>query len=356
MLTSAERSEDLIRCHEFGISSYLLKPIKQSELFDAIVAVMDKGSRISATIAASSAYREASYPKLVLLAEDSLINQKLAIGLLERWGHAVVVANDGDEAVRLSGERPYDVILMDVQMPSLDGLDATRAIRARERVYGGHVPIIAMTAHAMKGDRERCLQAGMDGYLMKPIRAEQLYRQIESIVPNHRVSAPESSVPKSPSETRTETLEAAQVHQEFVATGEGQPSFRIDSNVSSAIAVDWRIAERAVNDDQELLDQVVEAFLEEGPQLVSTMQETFRLQEWKRFQRAAHTLKSAFRTFGVGSADRVEKLEMAAKAESVQIDASLLKEVVLSLDPVLEAMRFRLNSRGTSGNVSSIPK
>ncbi|MEK6260231.1 MAG: response regulator [Planctomycetota bacterium] len=317
MLTSADRPEDLLRCEQYGISAYLIKPIKQSELLDAIVLAVGAGSPLaaSATTAISST-KQAAKPKSILLAEDSLINQKLAIGLLERWGHRVTVANDGEEAVRLSAEQPFDLILMDVQMPALDGLDATRVIRAREQETGGHVPIVAMTAHAMKGDRERCLEVGMDGYLMKPIRAEQLFRQIEDV----SSSAP---VVEPPPET--------------AATGG---------------LVDWTLAGHAVNGDQKLLDQVLAAFLEEGPQLVETMKVTLASGEWKRFQRAAHTLKSALRTFGVASADRVEELEMAAKGGSTSIDPVAVAETVASVAPVLDEMQRHLNSRRASGNIS----
>ena len=316
MLTSADRPEDLSRCQEYGISAYLIKPIKQSELLDAIVLAVGTGSPLaaSATTAVSSA-KQTGRPKSILLAEDSLINQKLAIGLLERWGHRVTVANDGEEAVRLSAEQKFDLILMDVQMPSLDGLDATRVIRAREREIGGHIPIVAMTAHAMKGDRERCLEVGMDSYLMKPIRAEQLFRQIEEIP-----SSGPTSDPTAPP-------------------------------VTSGGLVDWTLAGQAVNGDQELLNQVLAAFLEEGPQLVETMKITLVSGEWKRFQRAAHTLKSALRTFGVASADRVEELEMAAKSGNITIDAGTVAEVLVTVQPALDEMQRHLNSHHANGNI-----
>ena len=316
MLTSADRPEDLSRCQQYGISAYLIKPIKQSELLDSIVFAVGARTPLAASATApAQPSKQSAQPKSILLAEDSLINQKLAIGLLERWGHRVTVANDGEEAVRLSAEQPFDLILMDVQMPSLDGLDATRVIRARERETGLHIPIVAMTAHAMKGDRERCLEVGMDGYLMKPIRAEQLFRQIEEIAS----SAPPAGPAAEPAATNG--------------------------------LVDWTLASRAVNGDQKLLDQVLAAFLEEGPQLVETMRVTRASGEWKRFQRAAHTLKSALRTFGVASAERVEELELAAKAGNTSIDAATIAEVIATVQPALDEMRRHLNSRRAIGNI-----
>jgi CheY-like chemotaxis protein len=119
----------------------------------------------------------------VLLAEDSLANQKLAIGLLERWGHTVAVARNGKEAVAACDSGTFDVVLMDVEMPEMGGLQATQSIRQRESGSDRHVPIIAMTAHAMKGDREKCLAAGMDGYVAKPVRKQQLYEVLVSFFP-----------------------------------------------------------------------------------------------------------------------------------------------------------------------------
>ncbi len=118
----------------------------------------------------------------ILLAEDSLVNQKLAVGLLEKSGHCVDVVTDGCSAVAAVRDKEYDLVLMDVQMPEMDGLEAARVIRLEERYSGKHVPIVAMTAHAMKGDKERCLAAGMDGYVAKPIRAAEMFRTMGQVL------------------------------------------------------------------------------------------------------------------------------------------------------------------------------
>jgi len=185
MLTSGDRPGDLARCKELGIASYLLKPIKQSELFDALMSAL--GITAPEDQPRETARREGiAVPQRrlrVLLAEDSPFNQKLAVGLLQKQGHTVVVAQHGREALEALERSPFDLVLMDIQMPEMDGLEATAAIRARERDRGQHVPIIAMTAHAMKGDRERCLDAGMDGYIAKPVRAKELFQTIDQVVP-----------------------------------------------------------------------------------------------------------------------------------------------------------------------------
>ena len=184
MLTSSDRPGETDRSQQLGIASYLLKPIKQSELFDAVVAALGVNAvdeDAAATPAAPQPFEQLS-PLRVLLTEDSVINQKLAVALLEKHGHRVTVAGDGREALATLEREEFDLVLMDVQMPELDGYDATAAIRARERETGQHIPIVAITAHAMKGDRERCLEAGMDAYVTKPIRAQQLFEAIAAAI------------------------------------------------------------------------------------------------------------------------------------------------------------------------------
>jgi CheY-like chemotaxis protein len=183
MLTSGGRPGDVARCEALHVASYLLKPVKQSELFDAIALALG----ITAAEEPAEVTPAAAPPPRpglrILLAEDSLVNQKLAVGLLQKFGHRVDVVGDGRAALAAVESNQYDLVLMDVQMPELDGLEATRAIRARERHRGGHTPVVAMTAHAMKGDRERCLDSGMDDYVAKPIRAQELWDAMARVLP-----------------------------------------------------------------------------------------------------------------------------------------------------------------------------
>jgi two-component system, sensor histidine kinase and response regulator len=144
-------------------------------------------------------------PLSILLAEDSLLNQRLAVAVLEKHGHQVVVANSGLEALERLQTRQFDLVLMDVQMPDMDGIEATRAIRCQEKQTGKHLPIIAMTAHAMKGDREECLQAGMDGYVAKPIRVQELFGVIQQVLSTCREQAP---VPAAPAPALAKTRPA----------------------------------------------------------------------------------------------------------------------------------------------------
>ena len=176
VLTSAGQRGDAARCRELGVAAYLTKPLGQSELLDCIVRVLGAscaGTRPAALVT-HHALREQKRKLHVLLAEDNPVNKKLAARLLEKNGHRVTVANNGREALAALDQETFDVVLMDVQMPEMDGFEATAAIRVRERSTGGHLPIVAMTAHAMHDDRDRCLAAGMDGYIAKPIRVQEL--------------------------------------------------------------------------------------------------------------------------------------------------------------------------------------
>jgi two-component system, sensor histidine kinase and response regulator len=178
MLTSAGHRGDAARCQKLGVAAYLLKPIRQSELREALARVL--GARehdgVIPLITRFSLQdaRDPSASLRILLAEDNLVNQRLAVRLLEKRGHQVVVAGNGREALEALEKGHFDLVFMDVQMPEMDGLEATSAIRAKEKSSGLRQTIIALTAHAMTGDREKCLDGGMDGYLTKPIRPQEL--------------------------------------------------------------------------------------------------------------------------------------------------------------------------------------
>ncbi|MES2790576.1 MAG: PAS domain S-box protein [Planctomycetota bacterium] len=283
LLSSSDRTYDLKLCEELAVTAHVTKPVNHSELFDTISAVLDGQIPGEAAGANLPILDQEQHCYDILLVEDSLFNQKLAVGLLEKRGHRVTVANNGQEGVNALFKGRFDLVLMDIQMPEMDGLEATQRIREREHQTKQHIPIVAMTAQAMIGDRERCLQAGMDAYLVKPIHAKQLYETIEAILTHN--PAPEEPV-------RTVSVE----------------THRID--LGSAL--------HAVNGDHDLLRQIFEAFLEECPNLLENIQSALARGDAAACQMAAHTLKGAVRTFGAETASRLAAdIEAAGKAEDL---------------------------------------
>jgi CheY-like chemotaxis protein len=194
MLTSAGHRGDAERCKELGVAAYLLKPIRQSELRESIALVLGaREQRGAIPLVTRYSLHDSRDPMAVLrilVAEDNAVNQRLVVRLLEKRGHRVVLAVDGRQAIEALNQESFDLVLMDVQMPEMDGLEATTIIREKEKKTGQHQPIVALTAHAMTGDRDRCLTVGMDGYLTKPIRPQELDELLDSYV-NRRISLPE---------------------------------------------------------------------------------------------------------------------------------------------------------------------
>ena len=182
MVTSAGRLGDAARCRELGIAAYLLKPLHQKELLQAISNLLKNAQQQKAPLITRHSLREAQNHVRILLVEDNAVNQALALRLLQKRGYIVAVAGNGRQALAALEKEEFELVLMDVQMPEMDGFEATTAIREREQSSGRHIPIIAMTAHALKGDKERCLSAGMDAYTSKPIRPSELFATIEEIL------------------------------------------------------------------------------------------------------------------------------------------------------------------------------
>ncbi len=202
MLSSTGRSGDMARCQKLGFSAFLTKPVRQRELRDAIVRALDRRrpQPEAASVPTPDVERRVAVPGIaleILLAEDNAVNQRLAARMLQKRGHRVTLASNGREAVELLERSRYDLVLMDVQMPLLDGIAATTLIREREKETGIHQPIVALTAYAVKGDQDRCLAAGMDGYLPKPIRPEELDALLQTYR-SKRSEAQASSIPLQP--------------------------------------------------------------------------------------------------------------------------------------------------------------
>jgi PAS domain S-box-containing protein len=314
LLTSASRPSDVVRCRELGISDYLSKPIKQSELFDAIVTAMAEHGGKRERYESASTFIQASERSLrVLLAEDNPVNQTLAIRILERLGHKVQVVNNGKEAVARAQAEEFDVILMDVQMPEMDGLEATTAIRDAEAGTGKHVPIVAITAHAMKGDREKCLSAGMDDYLSKPIRIDELNQAMTEIEETRNMG-------QSPKQNSFRAI--------------GQLDLLLDS----------------VMGDRALLAEMAELWLADSAKQERQIRNGLDSGDAIVVQRAAHALKGSVGTFQAPAAqDAANQLEMFAKDADLVGARKAFERLSTQIDLVRQDLRQLAQIPATDG-------
>jgi PAS domain S-box-containing protein len=282
MLSSLDLERNAARCQELGISAYLTKPVKQSELLEAIRVALGSACHLKPAAPAAPRAAAPSRPLRVLLAEDNEINQKLVVHMLEKRGHRVVVAGDGREALAALAREEFDLVLMDVQMPRMDGFEATAAIRASEEGSGRRIPIVAMTAHALKGDRERCLAAGMDDYVAKPIQVPVLIEVMERLTVGAEPAPPETGATPAPPP--------------------GTPVFNRDAVMTR------------VDGDEELLQEIVELFLEDAPRQIERLKAALEAGEAALAQRQAHTLKGAAANVGAETlSGEALRIELAAK-------------------------------------------
>jgi len=311
MLTSAGQPEDVARCRKLGISAYLTKPIKQSELFDVIINAIGPPAPERPTAPQRRKGARPSQRSLrVLVAEDNRVNQLVATRILEKLGHQVTVVGNGREALAAVKADKFDLIAMDVQMPEMDGLDATIAIRALEKTTGTHIPIVAMTAHAMKGDRERCLAAGMDGYTSKPIRVRELGQAIAQLV--------------------------------------GPPNSVIDHAALLA----------GVDGNRRLLRDLVRLFLTDCPQRLAEIKEAIRRGDDRALGAAAHALKGSVGNFAAkkafAAAQRLEALgrerDLATASNAfvtLESELTLLTEELRKLTMNSSTRKAKANKDGT---------
>jgi PAS domain S-box-containing protein len=269
LLSSDDKPGDMARCQEFGISAFLRKPIKQSELLDAILNVLHQAPRKTRYVTAPRPSAASQHGALhILLAEDNEVNQEYAIELLQRRGHTVVVANNGQEALAEWEMGAFDIILMDVQMPRMDGFAATATIRQRENATGRHTPIIALTAHVMKGDRERCLSAGMDAYASKPLRSQELFAAIDGLLPG----------------------------------GKTAPRIAAASRETPETVWDPTTTLAEVEGDRKVLLKLIGRFLDQYPKVLSEIRSSVSQRDSAMLERSSHKLKGSVSHFGARNA------------------------------------------------------
>lgn len=306
MLTSEGQRGHAARCRELGISGYLMKPVSQSELLDAIMTSLGEPLQEDTPLITRHSLRETRQKLNLLLAEDNAVNQLLAVRVLGKMGHAVTVANNGQEAVDHWQKNKFDAILMDVDMPVMNGYEATQRIRELEKDTGKHIRIVAMTAHAMAGAREECLRQGMDGYLTKPIDTDALWHELDSLA--------QGAVKKE-------------------ATG-------AVSSRRLAVA-DFGKARQTMDDSKELFEEIVRLFLEDSPPHIEKIKNGLVQGDAEAVRHSAHALKGMV---GIFAAERA--MQAAAKVEEMAgksgLDAAVtdLEESLKELDAAIRAYQW----------------
>jgi CheY-like chemotaxis protein len=317
MLTSASAPPKRPRGLDRAIASQLTKPVKQSDLMDAILDAFALVGRRAATERPVVLPRSVNRRLRVLLADDNPTNRKLVELLLGQQRHRVTAVSNGREAVDKAAKQVFDLVLMDVQMPEMDGFQATAAIRERERKTGVHVPIIAMTAHAMPGDRERCLDAGMDAYLPKPLRIDDL------VVTIARFFGPDATPPVTPT-----------------------PRAPASDDRPNAPSVDEAALLADFGQNRKVLREVISVFLTDAPSYVNRIRSAAASNDAVAIAAASHALKGSAGLFSKGAAyEAARELELAAKAGGLSAPDTRFRDIeaaTAQLCAELEAIREKL--------------
>lgn len=290
MMTYMGLRGDAEKCRQLGIPAYLTKPIRQSLLLDAIMTLLvPQTLEQTSSLITKHSMKENKKHLRILVAEDNIVNQQVAVRLLERRGHNVMVVETGRKVLEAVGKENFDLIFMDIQMPEMDGYEATKLIRGREKESGMHLPIIAMTANAMEGDREKCLAAGMDDYLAKPIRAQELFEAVDKF---------------------SSHLSESQQSQESEMT----ENCRVKTVQTDASLFNMTVALEHVGGDEKLLKRIVGIFFEDAPNQFEKIKEALAVSDRKQLECYAHGLKGAASNIGAEAIRKVAfDMEMAAK-------------------------------------------
>jgi two-component system, sensor histidine kinase and response regulator len=309
MLSSGARGDEAARCRQMGIAAYLTKPVRPSDLLDALLNALAKNGETLKSFPAvdERPALEGRKGLKILVAEDNAVNRTLAMRLLEKHGHKIVVAENGREVLEVLEREKVDAVLMDLQMPEMDGFEAIRTVREREKTTGGHLPIIALTAYAMKGDRERCLEAGADDYVTKPIRPPDLFAALDRVA--------SAFVPKV-----METLAKA-----------------------AAPVMDAKAALERMEGDRDLLEEIARLFQGECSRMVAEIREALKARDARLLEHSAHTLKgSSANVGGCLVSQAAAELEMQARSgdlgpanEQVERLAGETERLLSELDSML---------------------
>jgi two-component system, sensor histidine kinase and response regulator len=335
MLSSADSLGDAERCRKLGAITYLVKPVRGDDLRRAIVAALAVGSQaprppqLSVGKLASTPSPAVGLPRKlrVLLAEDNPVNQRVALGILSKRGHVTTIVGNGREALAAVARENYDLVLMDVQMPEVDGLEATRAIRLQELEGDRHLPIIAMTAHAMKGDRERCLDGGMDEYVTKPVDAKLLDAAIERVMQRFHPSAASAA--------------AGGVDFNGNEQQSGSPASSIaeQPDMGTSEMLNLAALRESLEDDSDLLKEVIDLFTANLPQQLAAIETALVDRDGRKVERAAHSLKGALRSLHAGpSSELAQQLELSGRSGDLRKADKMIAALRRELDRLVPAL------------------
>ena len=349
LLTSDVMSGDLARCRTLGVARHLVKPFTPSELLSAVLLAL--GQSIDPTTPFVPVGRDASARRLhVLVAEDNAVNQRVIVRLLEKMGHIPIVTVNGQEAVEAYESRPFDVALMDVQMPVMDGLAATKAIRESEARHPGRrrLRIMALTAYAMRGDRERCLAAGMDDYLTKPVKPEDLSAALNRLLDDGGATANSGTTPgqsggaSAPSANALPDPSASVQSEDAPGRREGAPA--APGGAALEAGFDLTAALHYVGGDRALLDELLGIFVEDAPVRMDAIRKAIAGGEATELTREAHTLKGALKVIGATTAAGLAQgLEVLARdgniSEADKLSTALEREMDRLMQSLLASKR-----------------
>ncbi len=349
MMTSMGRRGDASRLEELGFAAYLTKPVKQSQLFDCLMVVLRRGAvaaRPTKHIVTRHSLVERDKRRVrILLAEDNAINQKVALKTLERLGYRAEVVSNGRQAVEALARRHYDLVLMDVQMPEMDGTEASRRIRDPHSAVLDHkVPIVALTAHAMKEDRETCLAAGMNDYLSKPIRPDALAAALAHWTAPRAV--PEPSVGRRARAVAAEPFAAIAAAETAAVPPAASPAVPPAAAAVTAPAgepvFDERVLIGLLGSDREAVAEIMSEFLKDAPRQVEALHQALAGEDTQLARRHAHTLKGSSANVGAEALRSVAtRLETAAAADDLRAARALEGEVDMQLARLCEVLRER---------------
>jgi two-component system, sensor histidine kinase and response regulator len=334
LLTSGGGDRETQAAQQIGVACCLLKPVRPAHLYTKLTAVLSTAASLTDTLelprAALAGPRSLSGQ--VLLAEDNLVNQEVALGMLESLGCQVSIATTGREAVETLEQQAFDVVLMDMQMPEMDGLTATRIIREREAHAGNtHTPIIALTANAFAQDHEACLAAGMDDYLSKPLTLEQLYAMLARWLPPRTVTLP-AALPATADTRRTAGA------SDTPGTQTPSPPSPLDARTLDALR------DLQQPDGPDIVGSVLRAYLESAPQLLVALREAVSQSDATTIQHAAHSLKSVSANVGATTlAAYCKELEAAGRTNTLSNAAAMLAHIEAEYAPVEVAITAELH-------------